>query len=447
MARPIELQEVTDMSAGEAVTELGTSIRAWYGLAVLTLLLILGLVDRFVLSLLVDPVRRDLGISDGQMGLLIGASFALFYSLAGLPAGYLVDRFNRRNLLLSGALIWTMMTFASAFAPSFTWLFIFRAGVGIGEAVLSPAIYSIIRDSIAPRHRPLAFGIHNMGSPLGTGTAMIVVGHLSGWALAGAFDHIPVIGGLGEWRTVLALVGMIGIPIALMVLTIREPARGDSVGKEAEATVNAVWRHFKANLAAYIAIFLSTGFYGIGLNGFLAWVPTALARAWEVPASSVGPTIGSIQVIAAPAGLIFSGLILTWVSKRGKQRLVPIFGAAALSLAAVMLVGWSQADKPSTAWTMLCILLFLTPWSGVCIATLLARITPGRMMGKIAAVNFLMLGLVGMIFGPTLNPFLAETFFSGPGAMMNGIGLGSGTAMALSAAMLGAAGIATWQSE
>ena len=404
---------------------------SWYLLAVVTALLVLGMVDRLSLTLLVAPFKRDLGIGDGQMSLLLGPSFGLLYAIVGLPAGHFIDRYNRRNLLLTGALIWTLMTFASAFAPNYETLFVTRAGVGLGEAVLSPAMYSMIRDSFPQHQRALAYGIGNMGSPLGTGFALVAIGHVGAWAQAGDLAWIPVVGHLGDWRTVLAVIGLAGVPVALLLLTTAEPRRPASdPGGADEANVAAVLAWLREWRGPYLCIYLSTAFYGTALNGMLSWAPEALSRGWHVPINQIGPHMGRLQLIAAPSGLLLAGLVLTFMRKRSAVAALAWPGAVALAVAAGLIGLWSQSSF-ADGWRWMGLILFLTPWSGVTLAALLAQLTPSRMMGKIAAVNFLMLGLVGMIAGPTLNPFLAR-LFSGDRALQAGVGLGSGTAMALS---------------
>lgn len=408
---------------------------SWYLLAVVTTLLVLGMVDRLSLTLLVAPIKRELGIGDAQMSLLLGPSFALLYSTVGLPAGHFIDRYNRRNLLLCGALVWTLMTFASAFAPNYEMLFLARAGVGLGEAVLSPAMYSMIRDSFPQRQRSLAYGIGNMGSPLGTGFALVAIGHVSGWAEAGELAWLPGLGHLSDWRTVLGVIGLAGVPVALLLLTTREPRRISSGGDDAEeASVAAVLAWFRKWRGPYLCIYLSTAFYGTALNGMLSWAPEALSRGWDVPVKVIGPRMGTLQLIAAPSGLLLAGLILSLVRKRNAVASLAWPGAVALALAALLIGVWSRSDYEAS-WVWIGMVLFLTPWSGVTLATLIAQLTPSRMMGKVSAVNFLMLGLVGMIAGPTLNPFLAR-FFAGSRALQSGVGLGSGVAMALSSLAL-----------
>jgi MFS family permease len=418
---------------------------SWYLLGVLTVLLVLAMIDRLSLSLLVEPVKRELAIDDSRMSLLLGASFALLYTAAGLPAGYLVDRFNRRWLLLGGTLLWTGMTFCSAFAPSFGALFFFRAGVGLGEAVLSPAIYSMIRDAFPARRRPLAYGINNIGSPLGTGAALLLIGRLSGVLSPERIAAFPMLAELSPWRLVLAAVGLGGIPLALLLFTVREPTRPAAVTVNAmgdEASVRAVWAHFTRSASVYVPLFASTAFYGVGLNGLLAWIPTALIRSFGVTASLVGQTLGGIQLVAAPVGLAVAGGTLSFLARRQLSATAPIIGGTALVGCAAAIGAWSFTFTLEDGWLALAVLLFLAPWSGVTIATLLAQVTPSRMMGKIAAVNFLMLGLVGMVAGPTLNPFLASHLFTGRYALAHGVMLGSGVGFLASGLSLMTAGIA-----
>src|SRR6187402_336812 len=130
--------------------------RAWTVVAILIATAILSYTDRQVLSLLVDPIRADLGISDTQISLLLGIAFALVYGVAGIPLGYLADRTSRRNLIFAGVLVWSLGTIACGLSHSFSQLFASRIFVGLGEAVLSPAAISLISDYFPPARRGTA---------------------------------------------------------------------------------------------------------------------------------------------------------------------------------------------------------------------------------------------------------------------------------------------------
>lgn len=405
----------------------------WYVVTILTFLLILSFIDRAALNLLVAPVRKDLGLADGEIALLIGASFAILYVLLGLPAGYIVDRYNRRNLVLGGAVIWTLMTFASAFAESFFWLFVFRAGVGLGEAILSPAAFSMIRDLFPAKQRSLAFGLHNAGAPLGNGASLILISQLSTLVAAGSLPQFLPVEGTDGWRLVLACTALLNLPFLLLLLTVREPTRGQQDSKSEAASLRAVGQHLTKARWAYPAVFLSTGFFGIGLAGFTAWLPTALARTWELPATQIGPSLGLLQIVLSPVGLLAIGVLGTKLSSADHPYRTQVAGGLGLVFAAVLfwVLPSVAASQAATPW-LLGVIYFLLPWSGVSCATMLASLTPSRMMGKITAVNFVMLSLIGHGGGPSLNAGLARIWGDEPSALLHAIGLGSGVCILMS---------------
>ena len=149
---------------------------AAYTLAVLTASWVLAYLDRQIIVMLVEPLRRDLSLSDTQVSLLQGFAFSLFFVAAGLPLGRLVDRFNRRNILLLGMICWSVATFACGLATDFWQLFAARIGVGVGEACLAPAAVSLVADLIAPHRRGAAMGLVSAGAPLGTAGSFLLSG-------------------------------------------------------------------------------------------------------------------------------------------------------------------------------------------------------------------------------------------------------------------------------
>ncbi|MCZ6517979.1 MAG: MFS transporter, partial [Gammaproteobacteria bacterium] len=120
---------------------------AWFGVAVLMIAFIFSIADRIIIALLVDPIKTDLGLSDTDLGIMMGLAFAIFYALMGLPIGRLSDRYNRRSIIAAGIFMWSLMTATCGLARNFWELFLARVGVGVGEATLSPAAYSMIADS------------------------------------------------------------------------------------------------------------------------------------------------------------------------------------------------------------------------------------------------------------------------------------------------------------
>lgn len=194
-------------------------------LAALTVAYTLSFADRQVLSLLVEPIKRDLHITDVQASLLQGLAFSLIYASAGIPIGLLADRLSRRNIVLLGVSVWSLMTMLCGFAGSFGQLFVGRFGVGIGEAALLPAAYSMLADSYAPDRLPRATSVFALGPAIGTGCAYI----LGSGVLSRLDESGPVpLGPLGvvrPWQAVFLLVGALGVVAILMLAYVREPGR------------------------------------------------------------------------------------------------------------------------------------------------------------------------------------------------------------------------------
>ena len=200
---------------------------AWWVVFALTAIYMLSYMDRVILSLLVAPMKRDLGISDTRVGLLQGLAFGLFYTLMGLPLGRIADTRNRRNLIAVGVVLWSFFTSACSLARSFWTLFLARMGVGVGEASLSPAAYSLIADYFPREQLGVAISVFYMGIYLGTSLSLVVAGLVVDALSHTQFITIPLLGTMAAWRITFLIVGMPGVLFALLAYTFREPPRRD----------------------------------------------------------------------------------------------------------------------------------------------------------------------------------------------------------------------------
>jgi MFS family permease len=198
---------------------------AWYTVFILMLCYTLSYADRQILAFLVGPLRHDLHISDTDVGLLQGFAFALVYTVFGLPMGALADRFSRRNLVAIGVVIWSVMTSLSSVARSFLLLGAARMGVGIGEAALSPCAFSMITDSFPKERLSGALSVYTMGIQLGSGLALIIGGLVAQTVSQMPPVQLPLVGAIAAWRLTFLVVGIPGLLIALLLLTVREPVR------------------------------------------------------------------------------------------------------------------------------------------------------------------------------------------------------------------------------
>jgi MFS family permease len=209
---------------------------AWYVVIVLMVIYTLSFIDRQILAFLVGPIRADLQISDTAIGLLGGFAFAIFYTLLGLPMGWLADRKSRRGLIAIGLVFWSLMTALCSLARSFGTLFAARIGVGVGEATLTPAAFSLIADYFPREKLARALSVYSMGILIGSGLAFIV-----GGAVVQAMNgmpalQVPVLGTMAPWRLTFLIVGLPGLAIALLLLTVREPVRRNVIRDTAGIT-------------------------------------------------------------------------------------------------------------------------------------------------------------------------------------------------------------------
>lgn len=225
---------------------------AWYALIVLVLVYALNFIDRQILSILAEDIKRDLGLEDAQIGFLYGTAFAVFYALFGIPLGRLADSWYRGRLMAMGLALWSTMTALSGFASSFAMLAVARVGVGIGEASASPAAYSMISDYFPKERRATALSIYSSGLYIGGGLSLPIGGFvLSRWNLA-----YPVAAGaplgLSGWQAAFLAVGIPGLLLASWVLSLKEPQRGASDGLSQPIVRPNAWPTFGRELVAIL---------------------------------------------------------------------------------------------------------------------------------------------------------------------------------------------------
>ncbi len=208
-----------------SVREVPSSLSAWYAVIILLLAYVLSFVDRIIMSLLVIPIQKDLGISDTQMGLLMGLAFAIFYTVVGIPIARLSDAKSRKIIVSIGIFLWSIMTAVCGLARSFIELFLARVGVGVGEATLSPAAYSMIADYFPEEKLGKAIAVYQSGALFGSGIAFIIGGAIVGLIVNSNATSLPFLGELQPWQLAFIIVGLPGVLMALVMLTVKEPKR------------------------------------------------------------------------------------------------------------------------------------------------------------------------------------------------------------------------------
>lgn len=368
-------------------------------------------VDRLILSLLVAPIKAELGVSDTQIGILFGLSFALLYTLAGLPIARIADRGNRKLVVAIGVIAWSASTALSALAWDFTSLLACRAGVAIGEAVLTPAAISMIADLFARDRRGKPTGIFvATGTVVGLSAALI-----GGGVLALATWLSPFAGTMAPWRLTLVLVGAPGIVAGLaFAALVREPPRGEATGAP---LLPGATGHLAQHWTFYAPLFAAVGMSVVISYAMIGWVPTLLARRFALDPSVAGYLFGALGVTFGLAGTLGTPWLAARVARRtGRDGLLPVgIGMSLVALPAV--VAAMLADDLLLVAAALAVALAALPGITLLPSLVVQQVTPPRQRGQMMALYLLIANLLGLGCGPTLAGLLSDTVFRESGGM------------------------------
>jgi MFS family permease len=388
---------------------------AWLVVFILMLCYALSLIDRQILSLLVGVMKRDLHISDTRVGLLQGLSFAIFYTLAGLPLGRIADTYNRRNLITVGVVAWSIMTAACSAAKNFWALFFTRMGVGIGEATLSPAAFSTIADYFPPARLGLALSTYSMGIYIGSGLALIVGGAVVQSLAQRPEFTLPILGSIASWRATFLLVGLPGLLIALLVRTVREPVRRSlsrtASGEASKLSLRDFMKELRARARSVAGISLGMVFQSACGYSFLAWGPTFLQRCYGWTPGHSGRTLGILTLVCGCLGMYSGGSLCDYWQRLGLHHAplrVGVFSAAGtvVFFPAALLV-----NDPAWTTRLLVPAIFLLALPIGCSYAALQLIFPNQLRGQISALFLFILSLGGLSLGPLVPGLLTDYFF------------------------------------
>jgi MFS family permease len=382
---------------------------AWTVVAILVATAVLSYTDRQVLSLLVDPIRADLGISDTEISLLLGTAFAVVYGLAGIPLGFLADRTSRRNLIFAGVLVWSAGTLACGFSQSFNELFAGRIVVGLGEAVLSPAAISLISDYFPPSRRGTAVGCFLSGIAMGIGAAIFIGGGVLHFVQLGALSG-TALAAEAPWRLVLILIGAPGVLWAFAILAIREPERRATEPPITRRTGNDRDQWRSAAWVRSMPIYLVVAMASLVDNAVGAWAPTLLIREFSADAAQVGVELGLLLTAGFGGGVLAGGWLADRAGARGgwSRKLQVCLVAGALIVPVTSTINAAHFD----------IVLFAVPayfaLSGVvtaCGFSAILDVVPNRSRGLAMSVSFFLNVALGAGVGPTAVALASDHVF------------------------------------
>lgn len=382
----------------------------WFAVAALMVAYTSSFIDRQILSLLVEPIRADLNISDTEFSLLAGLAFSLFYTLLGVPLARLADRGSRRLIIMIGIVVWSVMTVCCGLANSFWALFAARIGVGIGEAALSPAAYSMISDYFPPRMRARALAVYSMGPYIGAGLALMIGGGVIDVIARHGSLTLPLVGELAPWQQTFVLVGLPGLLIAALFLIVREPPRQGLVKADAHS---GVMRFLWARKKTFYAMIIGFSIFGIAGISYLAWIPAVLIRTHGWTASQVGFTYGAVLLLAATPGVLVGGWLSDFLSSRGRKD-APLF-AAIIGLVCSIPFAIATPLMPTAPLTVasLAVFSFFAGVMNSLPATSLQSVSPNQFRAQVTAIYFLIGNLISLAGGPTIVAAISDTLLGG----------------------------------
>lgn len=416
---------MTDMN-GQAPAR--DASQGWYLVLVMTVCYTLSFIDRQILSLLVGPIKADLGISDTQVGLLGGLAFSLFYTFMALPLGRLIDHSNRRNIAAAGVAFWSAMTAACAFAQSYATLFLARMGVGLGEATLNPAAASMITDSFPKERLSSALSVYAMGIYLGAGSALLVGGAVIHAVAATPTVMLPWVGEVASWRATFLVVGLPGLLVAVWVWTLREPTRKGAVvsaaGKVAQLGVGETFDALRTRAVSLASISVGQLAFAVALYAFMLWAPVYFQRVHHWSPAATGTQLGLVVLVSGCLGMFAGGRIADALFKRGQPDAAMQLGVGAglLACASFGAAGLLEG-QPYLQLALFAPGVFAMALpAGSCYAAL-TLVLPNQVRGQAVAVYLFIANLGGLTLGPLLPGLLNDRLFASEAAVGSSLAL------------------------
>jgi len=399
-------------------------VASWYVVAILMLAYTVAFIDRQVITLLIQPIKRDLGVNDTQVSLLTGFAFAIFYTVLGLPIARLADKTNRKRLIAVGVLVWSLMTAACGLASSYWLLFAARVGVGVGEATISPAAMSMIADYFSPRRLARAISVYTVGLYLGAGVAVLAGSVVVRLSSGTETFMLPLLGAVRPWQVTFFLVGLLGFPLLLLLMTIKEPKRQEldrggrvAAGPVRDASIADVMAFAARNRRLLAAHFAGYGLLGTVISAYMAWAPELLRRSYGLDIADAGLIFGSVLVVFGVAGPISASFLTSWLRSRGREdaemRASVIAGVGMVPLVIAMPLA------PSLEWAVGLLgltIFFLSAPQGLAPAVI-QIIAPNRMRGQLTALFMLVAVLASYTIGPSSVALLTDYVFRDEAAL------------------------------
>jgi MFS family permease len=358
---------------------------AWYALALLTLVYTLNFLDRQIIYILFQPIKQEMMFSDTQLSLLGTTSFVIFYTLLGIPFGWLADKGSRKIMIAVGLAVWSLFSGLTGFANDFWTLFFCRVMVGVGEATLGPAAISLLSDYFPPTKRATVTSIYSMGIAVGAGLAAF----LGGW-----------IGLKYGWRWAFYLLGFPGIVFAVLVFLLREPARSaDAKTAEVEYT-RADWKKLLRS-KPFVLLCVGYALLGLATNNLSIWGAVFYIRVFKLDIATIGFYTGIFVVAIGIPATVYGGVLADWFrrkSRGGRMRYGAILSAVSIPFWLLLLFA---PDYKIAFFANFVLLGAALAWLGAAAADA-TEIAGANLRGLAVAIYFFAVNIAAYLIGSNL---------------------------------------------
>jgi MFS family permease len=384
--------------------------------------------DRGTINLLVEPIKREYGLSDTQFGALQSLAFGTFYVTMAIPLGMLADRYQRRIVIAAGIAVFDVFAIFTGFTRSYAQLFIARVGVGFGESSLTPAAFSLISDYF-PRHKlGRAMSLFTISSYVGSAMALVVGGALLTW-----FDKLHAVRpgalwGLEPWQATIISIALPGLLLFPFFLLLREPPRRGLAGNKLRIDWAEVKRELRKRRPVLLLLIGGSAMASMVTQAVGMWLPALFIRVYGWSAARIGLSMGILLLGGGVVGAFSGGWLTDRMMAHGRAD-APL-AVVALSFVFVGVFGVIAPLMPTGNLALLCFVpvLFLTPLSFGVVPTALQLITPNQLRARVSAAYLTVINLVGLAIGPIVVGAMTDYLFHTPSGVRYSIALITGIA-------------------
>ena len=413
----------------------------WYIVAICMLAYIFSFIDRQILALMIEPIKHDLQLTDTQFSLLHGLAFSLFYAFMGMPIALLADKFSRPKIIAMGVAFWSLATALCGLSKNFLQMFMARIGVGIGEAALSPATYSMLSDMFPREKLGRAVAIYSIGSFIGGGVAFLIGGYVIDLLKNLDSIAVPLLGEMRPWQVTFFLVGLPGVLVALLIaLTVRDPARKglklDAEGKVHAPSMKQAFTFLAVHRKTFSCHYLGFSFYAMTLFCMLSWTPAFYMRKFGLAPSDTGYMLGIVVLLANTSGVFCGGWLIDWLAKRGYSDAPIRAGVIGAIGMAVPAVAFTQVSELWMSVALLAPAMFFASFPMPASTAAMQILPPNQMRAQISAVFLLISNLIGLGLGTTAVALLTDRLFENPAMVGSSISLLNAFAVVLTLLLL-----------